>query len=464
MEFLVTLLVLFLVLVLVVFPVWALIKIVSLGRQNDAIADELRTLRHELHARRDPPASATRPLQPEPLVAPPAPSLAAELPRAAVATLPPPPETTTRATPPTLPPFAAAPTPLPSAFTPASLNPPPPPIPPKPPVPFAPFPPAASPSRAPRINWEHFTGAKLFSWIGGLAAFLGAAFFVKYSFDHDLIPPEVRVALGFLFAIGLVIGGLKINRARYGILAQTLCATGIVILYAVTFACNSIYHFAFFGLIATFLLMGLVTATAFLLAIRLEARVVAILGILGGFLTPVLLSTGHDNPPGLFGYLGLLNIGLIAVALHRRWNFLVPLGAGGTVAMQIGWASKFLGHHNTTTAMVVAVSFCALFLAAYLAARRFGRITGAPPVGSPHDAPDAHATEHTAPPHFLWSALAFPFVAFAFALLLFETLPLATHHGLLLTFVLLADLCLLAVAWLDARVPQLHLIAGVAVF
>ena len=94
-------------------------------------------------------------------------------------------------------------------------------------------------------------------------------------------------------------------------LSQTLCATGVVILYSVTFACRSIYHFEFFGPIPTFLLMALITATAFLLAVRLNALVVAILGMLGGFLTPVLLSTGQDNPLGLFGYIAILDAGLI---------------------------------------------------------------------------------------------------------------------------------------------------------
>src|SRR5712664_2763904 len=58
------------------------------------------------------------------------------------------------------------------------------------------------------------------------------------------------------------------------------------------------YHFAFFGLIPTFLLMTLITAVAFLLSVRLNAIVVAVLGIAGGFLTPILLSTNQDNPLG----------------------------------------------------------------------------------------------------------------------------------------------------------------------
>jgi len=50
--------------------------------------------------------------------------------------------------------------------------------------------------------------------------------------------------------------------------------------------------------------MTLITAVAFLLAVRLNAMVVAVLGIAGGFLTRVLLSTGEDYPLGLFVYIG----------------------------------------------------------------------------------------------------------------------------------------------------------------
>src|SRR6266576_2903651 len=144
-----------------------------------------------------------------------------------------------------------------------------------------------APARPP-INWEQFMGAKLFAWIGGLALFLGVAFFVKYSFEHNLISPELRVAIGFVVGAGLVIGGLLLKRKENAVTAQTLCATGILVFYAVTFAWRGYYHFAFFGLIPTFLLMTLITAVAFLLSVRLNAIIVAVLGIAGGFLTPIL--------------------------------------------------------------------------------------------------------------------------------------------------------------------------------
>ena len=85
--------------------------------------------------------------------------------------------------------------------------------------------------------------------------------------------------------------------------------------------------------------MALITTTAFFLAVRLNALVVAILGMLGGFLTPILLSTGQDNPLGLFGYIAILDAGLIVVALNRRWYFLTALAAirHGHHANRLGW-------------------------------------------------------------------------------------------------------------------------------
>src|SRR5260370_41321987 len=69
----------------------------------------------------------------------------------------------------------------------------------------------AAPARPP-INWEQFMGAKLFAWIGGVALFLGVAVFVKYSFEPNLIPPGLRVAIGFAVGVGLLIGNPQPRR------------------------------------------------------------------------------------------------------------------------------------------------------------------------------------------------------------------------------------------------------------
>src|SRR4029453_243593 len=269
---------------------------------------------------------------------------------------------------------ASVPPPLPEEVMAAPASAPQPPSPPKP-VPADL--PAPKPS-LPAINWEQFMGAKLFAWIGGRALFLGVAFFVKYSFEHNLISPELRVAIGFVVGASLAIGGLLLKRKENAVTAQTLCATGILVLYAVTFACRAYYHFAFFGLIPTFLLMTLITAVAFLLSVRLSAIVVAVLGIAGGFLTPILLSTNQDNPLGLFGYIALLDIALLALAQPQRWNALSIRGAIGTALMQFAWVDaffvpeKYFAGNRVLIFMAVFVGFQALFLAAAAWAKRTG--------------------------------------------------------------------------------------------
>lgn len=355
----------------------------------------------------------------------------------------PPPAVTALGTPPAaaqLPPLLPPLVPLPAAATTTAPGP----ISPTPSLPPAPRP-APPPSPAPpkpAINWEQFVGVKLFAWLGGLAALFCVAYFIKYSFDHDLIPPAVRAALGFLVGIGLVVGGVLMDRQRYKVTADTLCATGIVALYAVTFGCRAIYHFAAFTPEFCFALMVLITATGFLLAVRLRAQVVAILGILGGFLTPLLLSTGQDNPLGLFGYLTILDVGLVAVALATGWEALVPLGAVGTLAMQVGWAEKFFAPEKLGTAVAVGLDFDLLFVIAFVLARRFGVKTRG----------------------FAFAAVLLSVCSLLAGAAWAGDSRLSSQPGLVFLLVVGADLCLLALVWLDAKLERLQLVAGGLMF
>ena len=135
-----------------------------------------------------------------------------------------------------------------------------------------------------------------------------------------MIPPEVRAAIGFLAGLGLLAGGVLMKRRElaggaYAFLRHRRRRA----LHSVTFACRSVYHFPLFGPCRLmFALMAAITAAAFTLAVQLDALVVAILGLVGGFLTPILLSTGQDNPAALFSYVALLDLGLVAVALRRE--------------------------------------------------------------------------------------------------------------------------------------------------
>ncbi|HEY2714564.1 MAG TPA: DUF2339 domain-containing protein [Chthoniobacterales bacterium] len=228
-----------------------------------------------------------------------------------------------------------------------------------PPLPITP-PPVPTPSA---FNWEAFMGVKLFAWLGGLALFLGIVFLVKYSFENNLITPLGRLTIGGIVGAVLVAVGWWLARGQYRATAQSLCATGIVILYADLFAAHSFY--LLISLTTAFFAMAAVTLFSFLLAVALDAQVIVILGLLGGFLTPFLLASGIDNAPALFLYIALLDLGIAAVALRKRWLYLLLLAAIGTVVTQVCWAAPWFNDTTGGRAFWIFLGFEALFLVIY---------------------------------------------------------------------------------------------------
>lgn len=220
----------------------------------------------------------------------------------------------------------------------------------------------------PEITWEQFLGVKLFAWVGGLALFLGIVFFVKYAFERNLISPATRTAIGFLIGGGLVTTGIIMRRSRdYAVLAQTLAATGVLILYGVTFAAHELYHFPAFGTASTFLYLSLITAGAFSLAVWIDAPVIAVLGMAGGFLTPVFVNSGEDHPFGLFGYVLLIDLGLMAVAKKRGWPYLIACAAGGTLLLEAGWFVQWFwkGHYGQSAKIWIPIAVHVFFPALF---------------------------------------------------------------------------------------------------
>lgn len=334
---------------------------------------------------------------------------------------------------------APAPPPVPSPTAAAPVPPPPSILPPPPPVRVKV--PSPKPLLSGLVRWEDFVGVKLFAWIGALLAFLGVAFFVKYSFDNNLISPPVRVAMGALVGLAALGGGLRLDRERYRFLVQALCSAGILIFYGTLFAAHGLYHLIPQPL--AFGLMVLVTTTAFTLSVRLNAIAIAVLGLVGGFLTPPLLSTGVDHPLALFTYVALLDAGLVAVAVRKKWSVLIPLAVAGTTFLQFGWMNTFLTLEKVPVGMAIFAFFPALFAAAFLLLRRV-------------KADDGYGA----------AALVPSFVSFLFGyLLLAGPMAEAWRNPLVLgVFALAVDLAILVPTWLHPKFRVVVPAAGLAFF
>lgn len=228
-----------------------------------------------------------------------------------------------------------------------------------------------APPAPPERSLEERLGARLPVWIGAVALVLAAAFLVKYSVDQGWIGPTVRVTLGALFGVALLAGGEFMRRSTPGV-AQGLTAAGIAVLFVVELAAVHLYHLI--GPATGFALMALTTATAVALAL-LHGPFVALLGLVGGFLTPVLVSTGQPNALLLFGYLALLQAGLLAVSRRRGWGPLGGLTLLAALAWAVGWTVSPFGKPD---AWVIGVFLLITVAATLLASAGQGERWGAP--------------------------------------------------------------------------------------
>jgi uncharacterized membrane protein len=240
-----------------------------------------------------------------------------------------------------------------------------------PPPPFAhdtqpppPPPPAARPAPARRawaVDWESLVGVRLFSAIAGIALVLAAVYLFRYSIEHGWLRPAVRAAMGLVTGIALlVVCELRVAR-NYRATANAMHGAGTAILYATLFAMYS--RWSLVGGTTAFVGMVIVTAAAVILSTRRDSVFIALLGLVGGFATPALLSTGENRPLALFSYLLLLNGGISWIAWRKRWPLLTALSVALTVIYQWSWIERFL----TAAQLPLAAAIFLVFAAAAMA-------------------------------------------------------------------------------------------------
>ena len=301
---------------------------------------------------------------------------------------------------------------------------------------------ASTPAPAlPAFDWENVIGVKLFSAIAGIALVIAAVFFLRYSIESGWLQPPVRVGIGILVALGLLVAcELKAAR-RYPATANALDAAAVAILFSTFFAAHVLWNLI--PASVTFGLLILVTAVAVLLSVRRESLFIAVLGLLGGFATPALLSTGENRPVPLFTYLLLLNIGLAWVAYRRAWPVLTSLTLILTTLYQWGWVIRYLDASTLPLAMGVFILFPVVSTAALMLGTSGG------------------AQGRSEAGEFNRTALISAALPLLFGLYLAAIPQYGARPGLLFGFVLLTGVGLLAIA-MARREELLHATGALA--
>lgn len=174
------------------------------------------------------------------------------------------------------------------------------------------------------VSMEYAIASNWLLRLGVIIMVTGIAFFLKYSIEVGLLGEQARVALSLLTGVGMVAGGARLLGGRYHLLGQGLIGGGIATLYFSVFAAFNFYRLI--DVYPAFALMAFITVCAGGLAVRFDSMLVAVFGIVGGYTTPILLSTGVVNFVGLFSYMLLLGAGILGISYYKRWHLLNYLG------------------------------------------------------------------------------------------------------------------------------------------
>jgi len=183
-----------------------------------------------------------------------------------------------------------------------------------------------------------FTDGNLVVRVGILVLFLGVAFLLKYAAEHSLIPLPLR--LGGVAAGGLVLLGigwrLRHTRRLYALLLQ---GAGVGIAFLTAFAAARL--FGVLEPLPALVVMVVLVAAAGALAVAQDAPGLAGFGVAGGFLAPILVSTGTGSHVALFSYYAVLNLGILGMAWFKAWKALNLEGFLFTFGLGTLWGARY---------------------------------------------------------------------------------------------------------------------------
>lgn len=210
---------------------------------------------------------------------------------------------------------------------------------------LAPSPPPAPKTDAPAVprkTFESIIGEHWLNRIGIAAVLVGAAFFLKYAFENNWIGPAMRVLIGVACGIAILGWAEVFHAKRLAVFAHSLDVIGTGVLYLSIWAASQTYTLVGNG--AAFAAMIAVTIAVVALALRHDSEFLDGVALTGGFLTPVLLSTGVNREAELFAYVALLDVAaLVLVALHP-WMKALAVAFFGTFALYVAWAADYYSH------------------------------------------------------------------------------------------------------------------------
>lgn len=211
---------------------------------------------------------------------------------------------------------------------------------------------------------EEFIGTNLLNKIGIAVLVVGISFGVKYAIDHDMLSPLTRIILGYL--AGSILIGIAIRlKKNYHAFSAVLLSGGMASLYFITYAAYDFYQLI--PQIMAFGIMVLFTAFTVFAALQYNLQAVAVIGLVGAYGVPFLLSDGSGRVAVLFSYVTILNGGILYISFKKTWRLLFSMAFSLTWMIYGAWMfSDYSYEKHFWLSLGFATVFFVLFYVAFL--------------------------------------------------------------------------------------------------
>lgn len=220
----------------------------------------------------------------------------------------------------------------------------------------------ATPTAAPRSSssFEEFIGKNVASKVGILVTIVGIFIGAKYAIDHELVSPLVRVINGYVWGVALIGVAIYLKK-KYEAYSSVLMGGGLAVLYFITFIAYSFYHML--PLPVAFGMMMIFTAGTVYAAFLYNRVIIAHLALIGAYAIPFLLSDNSGRYAVFFGYIAVINTGILAVSLRKYWKSLFLSSFALTWIIYLSWF--FMSFRYNTHQYIAWTYLCIYFLIFY---------------------------------------------------------------------------------------------------
>ncbi|HEY5824745.1 MAG TPA: DUF2339 domain-containing protein [Cyclobacteriaceae bacterium] len=206
---------------------------------------------------------------------------------------------------------------------------------------------------------EEFIGTNLLNKIGIAVLVIGIGIGAKYAIDHDMIDPLTRIVLGYLCGFVLIGVALKL-KPKYESFSAVLLSGGMAVLYFITFAAYDLYELM--PKMVAFALMVVFTAFTVFAAIQYNLQVIAIIGLVGAYGVPFLLSDGSGQVTVLFTYMAMLNAGILLLSFKKVWKALYYSAFVLTWLIYVAWiADRYVAEEHLWISLLFSSVFFVTF-------------------------------------------------------------------------------------------------------